>query len=93
MARASKSRCRRTKEGPPVLQTGGPGIGQRPDWEESVPNPARKPFTTQWLNGALMGRIAGLAAAAVADAMRLQHVAERQIVRDALGLDAAASAA
>src|SRR6266550_8708637 len=57
-----------------------------PDWEESVPNPARKSFRRQWLNGALMAK-GGLPAWTIPDAPRLQHIVERQAVGDALGLD------
>src|SRR3954470_12100588 len=66
---------------------GGPGDqADLPDWEESVPNPAPDPLTSHWLNAALMA-CGGVDWRAIADAPRLQHIAERQIVGDALSLD------
>src|SRR6185312_8137943 len=59
---------------------------QRPDWEESVPNPALLALSAEWLNEALMaGRSCGFRA--IVDAARLQHIVERQAVRDSLRAD------
>src|SRR5690349_21518719 len=57
-----------------------------PDWEESVPNRARDPFTVAWLNGALMAQ-GGLVSRAVGDAARLGDIMEWQAVRDSLRVD------
>ena len=45
---------RRTKEGPPVLRLAAQVSGDSPIGRKACQNPARNPFTTQWLNGALM---------------------------------------
>src|SRR5579884_3505897 len=74
------------KKGRLSRRRGGPvNRAVQPDWEESVPTPARLPFTTRCLNAALMGR--RTVARTVVDPARLQHIAERQPARDALGVD------
>ena len=48
-----------------------------------MPNPALPLFSSQWLNAALMdGR-----GRAVADPARLEHIIERQLLRNSLSLD------
>src|SRR6185369_10451967 len=43
------------KKGRPSVKRGGPSYrAYMPDWEESVPNPARNTLTLKWLNAALM---------------------------------------
>jgi len=51
-----------------------------------VPNPAQPVGTAKWLNGALMVR-RQRTFLAIADAMRLKHIVERQLVGDSLRTD------
>src|SRR3954452_1475083 len=41
-------RRRMKKEGPPIRGRAAPVIGPKPDWEESVPNPARLLLSRGW---------------------------------------------
>lgn len=79
----------RQKKGRQSLSDGRPSDRTSlPDWEESVPNPAPDLLSSDWLNEALMmGDGGGCGFRAIADAVGLQQIIERQAVRDALRTD------
>src|SRR5205085_8009675 len=85
--RAKLRRAAEQKKGRRSVKAGGPVIGHRcPIGRKACQNPAHGLLIPLWLNDALMaGRCRALLA--IVDAVRLQHVIERQAVGDALGAD------